>query len=240
MKRSLLCLISLLSIGTVNAQLTSYTSPYKRIEFGLNGGYSTTTIPKQTAYQGDESEWNKTFNARVYYNFTENWQGGLEVGFTKWETTENRTFTDILGTQIGPEKITYLFGDPVINVTAHANRVIPYYGRLRDFNYANFYYGISAGVIFTLNDGSTSLQNPTADSSFTFVSSYHYQSGTGYSIGLQLGYSIYITSHLGFNIEVNPKFCQVFMVDPRYGRMNDQFTLLQLPVTVGFRYRIKN
>lgn len=227
MKLRILTVAALLAATAAQAQIT---------EIGLNGGIGTTTLPRKTAYQGNEMTFNPNYGLRVHYNINEYWQVGVDANMTKWYTNGLATVNGPDGQLFDNQPVTYLLGEQVTSIVAQGNHMHPHYD-ITELNDGNFYYGVSAGVIFTTNDGELTKTELQKDPAYSYVSEYHYQPGRGWTAGVQVGYSFWFGNTVGVNIEFAPRYCAVYSIDPRYGRKNEDYTLITLPVSAGLRFR---
>lgn len=232
----------ILSVTALFLSVSSFaqyaTPPDYFREVGLHVGVAPFSKPGLTKYAGTKVNLPITYSANFYYNFTERFQAGLDLGMTRWEGSEELQHAGIFGAPSEVRKTTYLFADKAWNLTARANWVFPMYDDWR-INRSNFYVGLAAGAVFTVNDGSVSygaLNDATGERN-RYVSQYNYASGTGFVVGGQIGYNYYFSNHLGFNIEAAPRYTHVYTVDARYNRANSDFDLWSYPVTVGLKFR---
>lgn len=106
------------------------------------------------------------------------------------------------------------------------------------------YFGISAGLVTTVGDGSTqfSKYNAAPDSSFRYVSGYNYAAGIGFSFGVQAGYTYYIKQRWGLNAELAVRYVDVGTEKVNginNNHMTNRYRTMFFPQTIGIRYRFK-
>ncbi len=239
MRSILLTAITIFTL-TASAVAQSFPPDY-RFEAGLNVGASTTTLPQGplTLYKGTETTWSPEASIRFHYNLTQNWQVGGDLGYTSWSTTGNWAQNDTYGKAIPSQKVKFVISSPTISVAAQANRVVPFYSKFKEYNKANFYYGVTLGIVYTVNDGTStqSTYGSAPDPKFVYTSKYDYGYGIGYVAGVQAGYTYFISEMLGVNIEGAARFTEVGTTDTRYNHANSNYNLFYFPITVGFRLR---
>ncbi len=239
MRSILLTAIAFFTIaGSAHAQ--SFPPDYK-FEAGLNVGTSTNTLPNgtQKAYKGADNVWTSAASLRLHVNLSNYWQVGGELGYTSWSTTGHWSLNDAQGKALPSQKVTFNIADPAITFVAQANRIVPFFSKYKEYNKANFYYGATLGIVSTVNDGTStqSNYNNAPDPKFVYTSKYDYGYGIGYIVGAQVGYSYYISEHLGVNVEGAARYAEVGTNDTRYNHGNSRFDLFYFPITVGFRAR---
>ncbi|MEI8278685.1 MAG: hypothetical protein WCG87_02910 [Bacteroidota bacterium] len=232
MRLILLTAIALLTTGTVFAQYV----PEYRSELGFNSGLTTITTPSNTNYTGRTSVWNNYSSLRFSYGVSDHYLMSFEMGATSWTTRDKWPITGRDNANYGIKEVKYVFGKPALSFMIHTNRVVPFYSRYREMVRSQFYFGLSGGLMVTVNDGQNTIGYNTQDSS-TYTKEFHYDSGIGYVVGFQLGYSYFVTRHFGFNIEGTARYANVNTADRRYGSINEKFDLTYFPVTLGLRYR---
>lgn len=231
MKSFLLAVAGLLVFSTTQAQ-TKY-------EVGLNGGVSVNTIPKRAAYNGEKTVWNKAAGASFNKNLNERWQVGVNAGLTSWATTKNTIIIGNNGDSLNTENVKYVQAERAVSFAFHLNHVIPFVRAYDDFAWSKLYIGISAGGVATGGDGKITYSKVKANTpvEYTYASEFHFESGYGYLLGCQIGYTYYFGDHLGINLEIAPRVAWVKTVDPRYGNANNDFNLAYFPSTIGVHYR---
>ena len=238
MKAFLLTIALVTAVGSLYAQ---DPADFK-IEIGLSGGICTNTIPggSSALYEGSNSSWNPAGSIKVDYNINENWQIGGEIGAAKWMTTGSWPVNDAFGQSLQSQKITFIIANPAISACLQVNRVVPFYSKYKHFNKANFYYGVSLGLLPTVNDGGItySKYDKSPDPALTYVSQYDYGFGIGYTAGIQVGYSYYIVPKFGVNVELAGRYAYVGTNETRYNHENTHYDLLYFPATIGLRYRL--
>lgn len=238
--RSILLTATAILTLTASVSAQSFPPDY-RLEAGLNVGTSTTTIPNgpQSLYKGTQTAWSPEASLRMHYNLSPYWQVGGDLGYTSWSTTGKWSLYDTHGNVLPSQKVKFVYSDPTITLAAQANRVVPFYSKYKEYNKANFYYGVTLGLVFTVNDG-TSTQTTygqAPDPQFIYTSKYDYGYGIGYVAGVQAGYTYYISETLGVNVEGAARFAEVGTNDTRYDHGNSRYNLFYFPLTVGFRMR---
>jgi hypothetical protein len=239
MRSTLLTAFTVIAIAaSANAQ--SFPPDY-RFEAGLNIGTSVNTLPNGplALYTGTKTQWAPEASLRFHYSFSPYWQVGGDLGYTNWTTIGNWSQNDVYGKPLQSQRIKFVISDPTITVAAQANRVVPFYSKYKEYNKANFYYGATLGVVFTVNDAGSqqSKYNSAPDPNFTYTSQYNYGNGIGYVAGVQAGFTYYISEMLGINIEGAARFTEVGTTDTRYDHANSHYNLFYFPMTVGFRIR---
>jgi len=240
MKSFLLTAIALMACaGSLFAQ---NLPPVYSWEIGVNGGYSGITRPlgPPAVYQGTRSDVVQDFSLRGNYYFNEHWMIGLDVGSRKWETFGQWQINDKFNNVLKPVDVNFLVADRAITETVLMNYVIPFYTQFQTFNRANFYFGANAGMVTTVNDGSkgyASVKSPTDSATITYVNSYHYGFGIGYSIGIQSGFTYNIIPRLGVNLELGMRYVRVKTNDQNAAADNAKYHLLYFPETIGIRWR---
>lgn len=233
MRLSLLVACALLTCGTLSARTFQ---PTHRLILGLNGGISTTSIPRFSTYTGTTSRWAPFVSVKAHYTLNDHFEIGLDVGGTSWKTYDRSWH--IIGPEnqsYGDQKVTYNFADAAFHVTPQFNVLFPIFSEYRYFNKANIYAGVSFGPVFTVNDGGVIYKSY---SGVQYASQINMAAGTGFIAGVQVGYTHYISDLLGFNAEFAPKYANVKTVDPRYGGGNQHYMLFSFPFTVGLRFRL--
>lgn len=210
-------------------------------EVGINGGVSGFTRPLGPAneYQGTQTNTVPDFSIRVNYYFNPHWMLNLDIGDRKWQSSAAWQLNDQLGQQLQPRRVDILIASNAINESFGLNYIIPFYDEYRSFNKANLNFGVTGGLITTVNDGSIgySKYNAAPDSGYTYVSHYDYGFGVGYTLGIQMGFTYYVTPRLGVNIDLAMRYVNVGTNDQRYDSENSHFYLLYFPETIGLRWR---
>lgn len=216
--------------------------PVYNWEFGVNGGFSVITRPSgpPAVYSGTSTNVVKDFSLRASYYFNWRWMISMEVGDRRWESFGQWERFGRDGTKLSPIDVNFLLADHALTQTIQMNHVIPFYTRFNNFNRANIYFGVQAGLVETLNDGSRSYDRYTSpgDTTMTYVSGYHYNSGMGYSLGLQAGFIYYIVPRFGVTAELCARYVNVKTIDQNYAAPNAHYQLMHFPQTIGFRYRL--
>ena len=239
MKALLLTAAALMaSAGSMFAQNMPPTYSW---EIGLNGGFSAITRPlgPANAYQGTRTNVVHDYSIKATYFINEHWNINFDLGTRKWETFGTWQLNDVNGQKLKSREVSFLVADQAITETFQLNYVIPFYDRYNTMNRANLYFGVTAGLVTTVNDGSMgfSKYNAPPDSSYTYTSSYNYGYGIGLTYGLQAGYTYYVIPRLGINVEIGMRYAAVKTHDQRYASENDHFHLLYFPETIGLRWR---
>ena len=210
-------------------------------EVGLNGGFCGFTRPlgPTTAYQGTRTNLVHDYSAKITYYFNEHWNLSFDLGSRQWKSFGSWPLNDVNGQSLKPREVAFLVADRAISESFQFNYVIPFYTPYGDFNRANLYFGALLGLVTTTNDGSMgfSKYNAAPDSNYTYTSSYNYGYGIGFSYGLQAGYTYYVFSRLGINVELGMRYSSVQTQDTRYASENNHFHLLYFPETIGLRWR---
>ena len=211
-------------------------------EIGVNGGYSAITRPLGPAetYQGSRTNIVSDFSIRANYFFNEHWMIGLDVGSRRWETFGQWQVNDKYNTKLKPTEVKFLIADRAINENIQMNYVIPFYTQFQTYNRANLYFGVNAGLMTTVNDGSqgyNTVKSPLDSTSITYVNSYNYSFGIGYNFGLQAGFTYHIIPRLGINVELGVRYANVFTNDQNAFADNSKYHLLYFPQTIGIRWR---
>lgn len=209
-----------------------------RMEGGVYGGISAFTHARNTLYSGDHNKVPYVAGANLYYNFTEHFQAGVDLNVTHWESTGS---TKVGGVQNKPgfsENTRYLLADYAYSLTVRANYVLPMYDGF-NIHRSSFYAGASAGAVFTVNDGKSNFgqlnDRPGAEN--RYLETYHYEAGTGYSLGVQVGFNYYISNHVGFSVEGAPRYVHMNNKNHDIGTSNGQYNLFYFPTTLGVRLR---
>lgn len=210
-------------------------------EVGVNGGYSVITRPvgPPAVYSGTRTNIVKDFSLRATYYFNWRWMMSLDIGTRRWESFGQWDLEGKFGKKLKPVNVNFLLADQAITQSVQMNHVIPFYTQFRDFNRANLYFGVMAGLVNTINDGSRSYDkyNDGVDSGYTYVSGYHYSAGRGYTLGLQTGFIYYIVPRLGVTAELAMRYADVRTNDQNFAAVNNRYQLLHFPQTVGVRWR---
>lgn len=215
--------------------------PDYRYEFGINGGIAPFTIPNgvDDRYKGDNAGVPPAASINFNYNISQNLQVGAELGMTTWKTTSNWNLTDAYGVQLKPRTVTFSIAKPAITSIVQFNFVKPYYSSYKEYNKANVYAGVAAGLTYTVNDGGleTATYNVAPNPSLVYTKQYNYGYGIGYVVGAQIGVSYYVVEHIGFNVEVQGRYTDVGTSDTRYGHVNSRYNLFYFPIKAGIRFR---
>lgn len=210
-------------------------------EVGVNGGYSVMTRPlgPPDGYQGRRTKVVNDYSARLSYFATPNWMIHFDFGERRWESFGDWQLTSLFGKKLGTREVSFLVAEHALSSSVGASYVVPFYTRYNTFNRANLYFGAMLGMVTTTNDGSLGYSKfgEGPDSNYTYVSSYHYGYGIGYSFGLHTGFTYYIIPRLGVNIELGVRYANVKTNDEHYGGVNNNFRLLYFPETIGLRWR---
>jgi hypothetical protein len=173
-------------------------------EVGINGGMSTTTKPKKSAYTGEGNMWESAVDLNFHYNFNERWQTGLSVGMTSWSVNTEWPASETNGSNLKPQDVKLVFAKRAVSFAFQFNHVVPFHKQYEDFLASQLYFGVSAGAVVTGNDGKQVFvkQNPNTGIEYTATSEYHFQPGYGWLTGIQVGYTYYFGPHFGANIHV--------------------------------------
>jgi hypothetical protein len=225
--------------GAVSAQ--GSLPPDYYWEVGANFGYSELTRPAGPAdlYVGNRTKPVGDYSLRLDYFTSPHWMLNLDIGSRQWQTTGNWALNGLYGQQLNPQEITFLLASHAVNESVGINYVIPFYTTYNTFNRANVYFGAMAGMITTVNDGSTgySTYKSKTDSGETYVSHYDYGFGFGYNIGIQAGFTYYVIPRLGINLDLAMRYASVKTNDMDYRSENSIYHLLYFPETIGIRWR---
>jgi hypothetical protein len=235
-------LTAIVFLASAGGMFAQNLPPVYSWEIGVNGGYSAITRPlgPPDGYQGTSTNVVHDFSLRLNYNFNEHWMIGVDAGTRKWETFGQWQVNDKNGTKLKPVDVNFLEADKAISETIMMNYVVPFYTQFQTFNRANFYFGVNGGLITTVNDGSRgykTVKSPIDSTSITYVNSYHYGFGIGYSFGFQTGFTYYIVPRLGVNIELGMRYANIATSDQSAFADNAKYHLLYFPETVGIRWR---
>lgn len=210
-------------------------------EVGINGGYSNLVRPVGPAesYQGTRTSSSIDKSLRINYYPSPNWMLSFDMGTRRWETATDWLVNDRLGKELKTREVKFLVAENAINENVGISYVIPFYSAYNTYNKANLYFGVNLGLMQTMNDASMgySRYNAAPDSNISYMSSYNYAPGTGYNVGIQLGYTWYIIPRLGINIDLGLRYANIKTNDSRYGSQNMKYHLLYFPETIGLRYR---
>lgn len=226
------------SVGSMFAQ---NLPPDYNWEIGLNGGISGFTRPlgPNQLYQGNKTNLVPDYSIRLNYFFNPHWMIGLDIGSRKWQTTGSWQLNDAQGVKLQSRPITFLVADKAVTENVGINYVIPFYTKYANFNSANINFGVTVGLVTTVNDGSLgySTYNAAPDPKYTYVSRYDYGFGVGLSYGVQIGGTYFLTQRFGVNLDLAARYVNVGTSDQHYGSENNRFYLLYFPATVGIRWR---
>lgn len=232
----------ILSVAALFLSFASFgqyaTPPDYYYELGLNVGVAPFSQPSLTKNYGDKKNLPLTYALNFHYNINEHWQAGIDLNMSRWEGSGEQQYYGEFGQPYEVRKTSYVYADKAWSLTARANYVIPTYDDWH-VNRANLYFGLAAGAVFTVNDGSLSW-GELGDAPYQnsrYLSGYNYNSGSGYVLGFQIGYAYYFSNHLGVNLEAAPRYTQVYLVDSKYNKGNQNFELWQYPLTVGLKFR---
>jgi hypothetical protein len=216
--------------------------PEYRWEVGANGGYSTITRPTgpPAVYSGNSTSVVKDYSLRASYYFNWHWMMSLDIGNRRWESFGEWKLDDRYGKPLKPFKMKFLIADHAITTSVQMNYVIPFYSQFRTFNRANLYFGVHAGLVNTINDGSRgySKYNTGTDSNYNYVSDFHYNSGSGYTLGLQTGFIYYIVPRFGVMAELAVRYARVNTIGDHWAEPTSTYGVMHFPQTIGIRYRI--
>jgi hypothetical protein len=221
------------------ASFGQYATPpdYFR-EVSINVGISPFSQPSLTKYYGDKKNLPLTYSVNMHYNFTEHFQVGADLNMSRWEGSGEQQYNAEFGQPSEVRKTTYLYADKAWALTARANYVIPSYDDWH-VNRSNFYFGVAVGAMFTVNDGSLSYGElyDKPYQNYRYLSQYNYNSGSGYVLGIQVGYTQYFNNHFGVNFEAAPRYTHVYVLDSKYDHANHDFELWYYPITIGLKFR---
>ena len=210
-------------------------------EIGINGGLSTFTRPlgPANAYQGTHTNTSHDYSLRANYYFNPHWMINLDIGTRQWISYGQWKLNDLFGQPLKPMDVTFLVADYAITEQVGINYVVPFYTAYNTFNRSNINFGVTMGLINTINDGSIaySKYKQAPDPNYTYVSKYDYGFGIGMTYGLQMGYTYYIVPRLGVNVDLSVRYANVNTNDVRYNHSISHFHTLYFPETLGLRWR---
>ncbi len=215
-------------------------------DIGFNYGASTITRPlgPEKAYQGSRTDVVPEYSLKLQYAADPHWHLAFELGWRQWASYGTWSQPYTFGTQLKPTEVKFQLGNPALTESFQLNYVIPFYTKYRVLNKANLYFGVTAGLVTTVSDGSLgySKYNNRPDSSYRYVSGYNYGAGIGYSIGVQAGYTYYFYRKWGVNVELAARFVHV-NTEKANGISDDHNTnayhMMFFPETIGLRYRFR-
>ena len=230
MRYLLLTAFAALLAGNVSAQT---------YEIGLNGGVSTTSKPHQSLYKGIDNIYNYAADVNFHYNITERWQTGVSVGVTKWQRHDEWPIELTNNVSLGNQDVKLVLAQSAVSFALQLNHVIPFYEQYEDFVRSNLYFGVSAGAVIAGNNGKVNYSrvNPNTPAEYTYANEYHFESGYGYLLGVQLGYTYYFNEHIGLNFDIAPKVAWMRTNDSRIAGANNKYNLIYFPTTLGIHYR---
>jgi len=240
MKAFLLTIAVLVSCaGSMSAQ---NLPPDYAWEVGGNIGFSEFTRPAGPSdlYVGTRTKLATDYSIRLNYFINPHWMLNLDIGTRKWETYGNWNFNGLFGQTLTPRAVNFLIAQHAVTENVGINYVIPISTRYNTFTRVNINFGATVGLVTTVNDGSTGYSNyksNTVDSGQMYVSSYNYNFGIGYSLGVQTGITYFILPRLGVKLDLAIRYASVKTGDMDYRAENDAFHLLYFPETVGIRWR---
>ena len=234
MRSVILTLVILFTVSSAFAQYRSQDN-----EIAIYYGENTTTQPIGGAYKGTKSPWSSLGGVSYHRMLSDNWQIGGDVTIARWATKGDwGPIQGPYGKNLGYKPVTYMIADPAVTVAFQANRVMPFYLDFDpSFIRSQFYYGVTVGAVFTANDGGTTTTTVKTPETFTYTSQFDFQNGKGFVVGVQAGYSFFLTEHIGLNLELAPRFYEVFCSDPRSNYVNKQYHLATFTAAAGFRIR---
>lgn len=212
MKPILFTAIAVLAFNTTFAQ---------KWELGLNGGIVWNTLPsyiEKTEYTAP-SKLSLMGNVKLMRNFKK-WQVGLSVSAMQLTYINKMQFwLEDMSTPFSEEPFgdKVVMANPAVPVTLFVNRKV-------DFKRVELYGGLSAGYVYL-------SQRIKYFTGATFQT-YH-NTGSGYTIGAQLGGTYYITRHIGLNGELSAAYLQLCMKNDYIGT----YHVWAFPATLGIRYR---
>jgi hypothetical protein len=233
MKSLVLLGAGLLLSGSVYAQ---------SFEIGINGGVSTTGRANNALYSGTDNKWNYAADLSLHYNLSPRWQTGLSIGMTKWERETEWPLIHTNGDSLGLEDVNIVIAKRALSFALQLNHNVPFYDYYNEYIKSNVYFGVSAGAVVVGNDGQSvySKVNSTSPVEYTYTSEFHFESGYGMLLGVQLGYTYFLSPKVGINFDFAPKVAWVRTYDSRYAGANNQYNILYFPTTIGLRFKIGN
>lgn len=210
-------------------------------EVGINAGWSVPTRPlgPDQAYQGSRTTTTWDYSLRLNFFASPHWMLNAEIGSRHWESSGDWNLYDTYGQQLKSRNVTFLIADRAINESVGINYVIPFYSKYYTFNRANVYFGVTVGMMQTVNDGSLhySSYGSAPDSAYRYVSRYDYGPGTGFCFGPQVGLTYYIIPRLGVNVDLSVRYASIHSEAVDYRIENSNYHLLYFPETFGVRWR---
>ncbi len=227
---------------SVSAQYHMNFPPDLNWEVGINGGFSVCTRPvgPPDAYRGTRTNVVGEYGIRGGYSFNPHWQMNFDLGSRMWETFGTWQINGKYGQVLGPQNISFMVAQRAVSESIQMNYVIPFYTHFQVYNKANLYFGAMFGMVTTVNDGSQTVsryKSPVDSSVTNFVSRVDYNSGIGYSYGIQTGFSYFFVPKLGLNIEFAVRYANVTTSDTHNSAELQHYHLLYFPETIGLRYR---
>lgn len=213
-------------------------------DIGFNYGASSITRPlgPEQAYQGTRTKVVPDYSLHVQYVVTPHWHLAFDLGVRTWESYGTWTNPYTNGTSLKSTDVTFQIGKPAVTETFQLNYAIPFYSQYDVVNRANIYFGVAAGLVTPVSDGSTGYTkyNHLPDSSYRYVSNYNYAAGIGYSVGAQVGYTYYFKRKWGVNVELDARYVnvgtsQTNAVADDHG--TSHYNLLYFAGSLGIRYR---
>ena len=215
-------------------------------DLGVNYGGSTISIPNGPAnnYTGSRTTVVPDYSVCVQYAFAPNWHVMLDIGARKWQTTGTWQEPYTFGSSLKAQDVSFLYAKSAITESIKFNYAIPFYSGYNSFNRANLTFGVELGLVTSVNDGSVgySKYNAQPDSSYKYLSSYHYGFGIGYSVGAQVAYTYYFLPRWGVTAEVAARYVDVganVTNGVNYMHNENRYHMFFFPETFGVRYRIK-
>ncbi len=228
-------------LGAAGSMFAQNLPPDYFWEIGVNAGFSTFTRPlgPANAYQGTQTNVSPDYSIRASYFFNPHWMMNADVGTRKWESYGQWSLTDLNGQALKPQQITFLVADKAMTESIGINYVIPFYSQYNTINRSNINFGVTLGIINTINDGSIaySKYKSAPDSNYTYMSRYDYGYGIGLTYGAQIGYTYYILPRLALNVDLAIRYAGVHTNDIHYDHENANFHTIYFPETLGLRWR---
>jgi len=193
-------------------------------ELGIGGGISANTAPTgNMPYKSNNPAPNYAGMASVIFNLSTNWQLGLQVRAEGLSGRSSHTYTDPHGNEIGDDGKRFVYAAPLLSGDIVLNRRV-------GFGKGYFYYGIAAG-------GAGSVNNHSISNSVSYRAP---DGGVGYEAGLQIGYTLGVTSSLGVNMELAARYINLSYTAHAPASSTDallHYGIVAFPLTIGIRYR---
>ena len=193
-------------------------------EIGIDGGISANTAPTANMpYKSNSPAPNYAGLASIIFNLSKHCQLGLQVRAEGLSGRSNHSYTDFHGNEIGDDGKRFVYAAPLLTADVVLNRRV-------GFGKGYFYYGIAAGGAGSINSHSNGNN----------VSYRAPDGGIGYEAGVQIGYTLGITSSLGVNMELAARYINLSYTAHAPSSSDDallHYGIVAFPLTIGIRYR---